>query len=281
MTAPFAPAAARPDASPAMQRAEGLARVVLKAGGRLSGLRQQGSAKAITHHTGTPEVVFLNTAGGLTGGDRLSYELTLQDGVAATATTQMAERAYRAGAGVARMDVRLTVGHGGFLYWLPQETILFDGAALDRRTRIDLGPGAGCLMLESVVLGRAAMGETVRRLHLTDRREVWREGRPVLVDPVRLTDAALASGPAGLDGARAFASLALIAAGAGDLLAPLRRVLDEPGCRAAASAPGASAFDERLQIRILAGDGWPLRRQVLRILGVLRREAGLPRVWQM
>ncbi|MFT4151959.1 MAG: urease accessory protein UreD [Paracoccaceae bacterium] len=258
-----------------MQRAQGVAAVTLKAGGRLDRLRQQGSAKAILHHLSGPEVVFLNTSGGLTGGDRLSFSLTLADGVRAMATTQTAERAYRAGQGVARMDVALTVGAGGWLDWLPQETILFDGSALNRRTRVDLGCDAGCLILESVVLGRAAMGETVTTAHLSDRREVFRDGRPVLVDPVRLTDQALRSGPAGLDGARAFASVSMIAPGAADALAPVRRVLDEAGCRGA-----ASALDGRLNIRILATDGWPLRRQVARVLHVLR-PAGLPRVWQM
>jgi len=252
------------------QRTRGTAEVVLS-GGRLQRLYTQGSAKAIVLAGDRPEVVFLNTAGGLTGGDRMVFSLTSDRDT--TATTQTAERAYRALSDTARIDVSLQVPRGR-LDWLPQETILFDRSALRRRTRIALGAQAGCLMLEAVVLGRAAMGESLERFSFRDLREVTRAGRPVLVEPLRLNEDALA-GPATLAGARAFASLALVAQGAEDALGPVRAVLDEPGVRGA-----ASGFDGKLTIRLMAGDGWPLRRQIARLVAVLR--AGpLPRVWQI
>lgn len=264
-----------------MQRARGAARVGLQAtagGWGIQTLYQQGSAKAILPQVtgGGAEVVFLNTAGGLTGGDRLAFDLTLGAGLAATATTQTAERAYRAGQGAARLDLHLTVGADGWLDWLPQETILFDGAALERRTVIRLDPAAkGCLALETVVLGRAAMGEVVRRVHFRDWREVWQGERLVFADPVSLDDAALGPDPAGLGGARAFASLVLVDPAAGDALDPVRLLIDEEGVRAAASAlPG------RLVVRALAADLWLLRRMLARLLTHMRR-APLPRVWQM
>jgi urease accessory protein len=264
---------------PQMQRAKGEALVTLgHRGGAavLRRLRQDGSAKAILPVLGAvPEVVFLNTSGGLTAGDRLRFGLTL-DGGRAVATTQTAERAYRAEGGVARMEVQLSVGAGGWLDWLPQETILFNGAALERRTVIDLAASAGCLALEAVVLGRAAMGETVSRVHFRDRREIRRAGVPLSVEPLGLSDAALRAGPAGLGGARAFATIVMVAERLGDMLAPLRAVLDEPGVDAA-----ASAFDGKLVVRILAADGWPLRRQIVRALAVMRAGRALPRVWQM
>ena len=265
--------------SPQMQRSRGEAAVSLWLDNgqvRLGELRQQGSAKAILPRVaGVPEVVFLNTSGGLTGGDRLSFDLTLGDGVQATATTQTAERAYRSASGTARVDVTLEVGAGGWIDWLPQETILFNASSLDRRTRIDLGPGAGCLALEAVVLGRHAMGEVVETLAFRDRREIRREGRLVHLEPLEIGDAALMAGQAVLGGARCFASLVMVAQDAADTLAPLRRVLDEPGATAA-----ASALEGRLVLRVLARDGWPLRRQIARALSVLRRGAVLPRVWQ-
>lgn len=263
----------------ALQRSRGEAAVALSlrdGRARLDRLRQQGSAKAILPRTGAgTEIVFLNTSGGLTGGDRLSFRVDLGDGCRATATTQTAERAYRAATGTARVDVSLTVGTGGHLDWLPQETILFDGCSLDRRTRIDLAPRATCLALEAVVLGRAAMGETVRNLMFSDWREIWRDGTPLHLEPLRLTDAALGAGDTVLGPARAFASVVLVAENTADALAPLRAVLDEAGVEAA-----ASAFDGRLACRMRAADGWPLRRQIARALAVLRSDA-LPRVWQM
>jgi urease accessory protein len=264
---------------PALQRSQGEAFVRLALCNdavALRDLRQRGSAKVILPHAGpVPEVVFLNTSGGLTGGDRLSYAVALGDGCRAVATTQTAERAYRAGTGTARVQVTLAVGAGGWLNWLPQETILFDESALDRRTRIDLGSGAGCIALESVVLGRAAMGETVRRLAFRDRREIWQDGRPRSVEPVVIDTGALASGFAGLNGARAIASLVMLAPGAADALAAVRAALSVDGVMAA-----ASAFDGKLSVRMMAGDGWPLRRQIVAVLTALG-QTPLPRVWQM
>jgi urease accessory protein len=257
------------------QRAMGHAEVRLGPAGLLD-LRQQGSAKAILPHVGAlPEVVFLNTSGGLTAGDFLRYGLAAEPGVRAVATTQTAERAYLAQGGQARVAVNLQVGAGGWLDWLPQETILFDRAALDRQTEIALQGSASCLMLEAVVMGRAAMGERLARVALRDRRAVLRDGRPVHLEPLVLDDAALTAGPAVLGAARAVASVVLVRQGAEDALGPVRGVLDEDGVAAA-----ASGLDGRLVVRLMAGDGWPLRRQIQRVLAVLRRDP-LPRVWQM
>jgi urease accessory protein len=170
------------------------------------------------------------------------------------------------------MEVQLTVGPGGWLDWLPQETILFDRAALDRRTVIDLAADAGCLALEAVVLGRAAMGETVRDIRFRDRREIRRGGAPLWIDPLALEPGALA-GTATLNAARAFATIVMTGEAA---LAPLRAVLDEPGVVAE-----ASAFAGRTVARMLAPDGWPLRRQIARALHILREGRPLPRVWQV
>jgi urease accessory protein len=254
----------------AMQRARGEA-VVRLGPARLERLRTEGSAKAILPGGAAGrEVVFLNTSGGLTSGDHLRFGLDLQG--RAVATTQTAERAYKATGTPARMDVRITVGPGGWVDWLPQETILFDRAALDRRSVIDLAPGAGCLALEAVVLGRAAMGETVSQVRFRDRREIRQDGAPFWIDPLALDPGAL-SGTATLDRARAFASIALTAEVP---LAPLRAILNEPGVVAE-----ASAFAGRTVVRMLAADGWPLRRQIIRALHILREGRPLPRVWQV
>lgn len=253
-----------------MQRAKGEAFVRLGAA-RLDRLRTEGSAKAILPggHAGR-EVVFLNTSGGLTSGDHLRFGLAM-DGPA-VATTQTAERAYKATGTPARMEVELRVSPGGWLDWLPQETILFDRAALDRRTVIDLSPNAGCLALEAVVLGRAAMGETVRTLRFRDRREIRMGGALWWVDPLALGTGAL-EGSATLQGARAFATIVMTGEAPLD---PLRALLDEPGVTGA-----ASAFAGRTVVRMLAADGWPLRRQIVRVLHILRQGRPLPRVWQV
>ncbi len=265
----------------ALQRARGRAAVSLGLSGgrtRLETLHQSGSAKAFLPkvHSERPEVVFLNTAGGLTGGDVLSISGALGPGAQATLTTQTAERAYASSGGAARVAVDLSAAPGADLHWLPQETILFDSAALDRRTSVRLEGDARLLMVETVVLGRAAMGERVARLDLTDRRSVTRDGMPVLIEPLRLTADVLARPSAAtLGGARAISTVVLVGRGAEDALGPVRALLGEPGTEAA-----ASAWDGRLVLRAMAGDGWPLRRLVARVLSHLRG-GPLPRVWQV
>ena len=60
---------------------------------------------------------------------------------------------------------------GAALEWLPQETILFDGARLERRLRAELAEGAALLAAETLVFGRAARGERMRSGALLD---AWR-----------------------------------------------------------------------------------------------------------
>ncbi|WP_209424539.1 urease accessory protein UreD [Pararhodobacter sp. SW119] len=261
------------------QRSHGAAHVAmarLAGRTRLSRLAQRGSARAILLDSADrPEVVFLNTSGGLTGGDRLELSLDLGAGCQAVATTQTAERAYRAAEGEARVRIQHAVHAGAHLDWLPQETILYESSALSRRSEIALHADASCLVLEAVVLGRAAMGEHPRELRFGDHRTITRDGRPVLIEPLLLDRDAIAGGPAVLGGARAFAILALVQAGAEDAVAAARDALGEPGVSGA-----ASGFDGKLVVRLMAGDGWPLKRQIVRLLRRLR-PLPLPRVWQM
>ncbi|GLS85768.1 urease accessory protein UreD [Cypionkella aquatica] len=244
---------------------------------RLVDLAQSGSAKAMLPRvSGVPEVVFLNTSGGLTDGDALSYGLDLAAGCRITATTQTAERVYASRGAPARAEVRCVVGAGGHLDWLPQETILFENSYLARDTQIDMAADASCLLSETVTLGRHAMGETLSDARLTDARMVRCAGVPVWAETFHLDPNVLADAQAALlGGARAFAVIALVAQGAEDALPRLRAALTVVGCEAA-----ASGWDGKCIARIVARDGWPLKQQIALALAALR--AGpLPRVWQM
>ncbi len=248
----------------------------------LTRLAQQGSAKALLPrvHRDAPEVVFLNTAGGLTGGDRLAFDVTLAPGARAVATTQTAERAYGSltDADPAALDVQIDVGRNARLDWMPQETILFDRAALHRRTRADLTGDAELLFCETIVLGRAAMGEVVTHLDFRDLRDIRRDGVPVLMEPLRLTTETLTRrhSTAGLKGAAAIATVALIAPDAPALvprLLPLASAVD--GVQAA-----VSGWDGKLVLRALSPSATPLRRWLRAALTDLRRKP-LPRVWAL
>lgn len=263
--------------APRLQRVHGKARVRIGSDGALVDLHQSGSAKAILPkmHGRAPEVVFLNTSGGVTGGDHLHYGLDVGAGARAVGTTQTAERAYRSTGTIGRIETRLTLGAGSTLHWLPQELILFEGAHVRRDLRVEMPGDATLVMLETLVLGRAAMGETLERIALHDRREVIRDGKPAMIEAIRLGLEDLAStSPAGLDGAIAVATLSLFSPNAADRLDALRAALPTD-IRAA-----ASAWDGRVTARFLAPEAYPLRKAVARVLPILT-DAPLPRVWQI
>ncbi|WP_293903049.1 urease accessory protein UreD [Phenylobacterium sp.] len=263
-----------------LQRARGAGRIAVVADGpttRLARLYQDGCGKIRLPRDASAqglEAVLINSSGGLTGGDRMAWTAEVGAGAQLTLSTQACEKVYRARDGVAEQRVAVTVGDGARLDWLPQETILFDGGALSRRLEADLGEGAELLAVEAVVLGRTAMGETVRVGALHDRWRIRRAGRLVFADDLRL-DGPIAEVTAKapmLAGGRAFASMLLLADDGQRLLAPLRAALGPTG--------GASAFDGKLFARVVAADGFALRQALLPALEVLRDGRPLPRVWR-
>jgi urease accessory protein len=247
----------------------------------LDDLRQVGCLKLRFPRVAQDEwtsAVLLNTSGGVAGGDRLDGAFELREGTRATITAQAAERFYRAlpGSEAAFVRNRLAVAAGACLEWLPQETILFDRCAVDRRLDVDLADDAWFLGVESLVFGRAAMGEHVVHAWLRDGIRVRRGGRQLLHDAVRLdgeVDAALQRAPIG-GGTRAMATLVHVALDAEAALDCARGALADTVGEA-----GVSAWNGMLVARILAADAAAVRRAVIAALQVLRAPRPLPRVW--
>lgn len=279
---PITTAAAEPVTG--LQRARGVGGIsTLQRDGatRLATLYQDGCAKIRLPHTHTTalEAVLINTAGGLTGGDRMAWSADLAANGRMVLTTQACERVYRSIGGAATVQTRLSVGAGAHLDWLPQETILFAASRLDRRIEIDLADGASLTAVEAILLGRDAMGETALDAQLRDNWRIRRNGRLIHAEATRL-DGTLAerNGLSLLAGRRAFATLLHVAPSAEHCaarLARLRDVLPADG-RIAASANG-----ERLVIRALAQTGLALRRLIVPILAELSGAGSLPRLWHL
>jgi urease accessory protein len=280
MIDPATPALSTP---PAMQRVRGRAHVRFARHGdvtRLADLGQSGSAKIRLPktHDAPPVAVFLNTAGGLTGGDRLEFDAAADEAAHAILTTQAAERIYRSADGPAEVASVLRAGGDAVLEWLPQETILFDSASLVRSLSVDLAPGARLLAVESVVLGREAMGEDVRALGFRDRWRIRRNGRLVFADEARIDGDAtdILSGSATAAGGRAFATLVDCREGAAGLLDTARTRLDI--LRGERLRAGVSALPDLLVFRFLADTGQDLRDGLVAFLEGWRG-APLPRTW--
>lgn len=261
---------ARAFATLPVPRAEGRAVLCYEAG-RLAELYQQGCLKILLPR-GRREAVVVNTSGGITGGDRLALELRLGAKEHLTATTQAAERIYRSADGRARVTQQFHLGREARLNWLPQETILYNGAALERHLSVDLEAEAGFMGLESYVFGRAAHGEVLSALDLRDQWRIRRGGRLVHAEALRFTEMPVS--PSTLAGVTAAAMLVLAAPGAAQKLEACR-ALFPPGLEAGASAP----LPDLLLIRLLAGQAQALRRALVPLVTLLSN-GPLPRVWQ-
>jgi urease accessory protein len=268
----------------AQPRAEGAAmiRAAVKGGRtRIAGLAMRGSAKCfVPRGPGVMEAVWLNTAGGLTGGDRFEWRAEAEAGAALVATTQAAERVYRAqpAEAPARVVGRAVLGAGARLDWLPQETILYDGGALDRRLEVEMAEDAVFTGVEALILGRAAMGETVREARFRDGWRLRRGGRLIWADGLRLVGPAaeIAGQAACLGGGIATATLVHAAPAAQARLDDLRGLIaGHEGVEA-----GASAFEGLVVARLVARDGFALRRALVAALTGLRG-AQPPRVWRL
>ncbi len=265
-----------------MQRARGAARVALS-GARIADLYQKSPCKVLMPRVDgrdRAEIVFINSSGGIAGGDELDYAVRVAGPAVTTVTTQASEKVYGAIDRDARLRMSIAVDDGATLEWLPQQTIAFDGARLRRRTDIDVEGSGRVLALDWLVMGRQARGETMTRGALRDDWRVRRDGRLVWADALRLTGdlGALAGRRASLGGNRAFATMVYAAPDAADRLDLARELVEDCG------EAGVTLVNGVLVGRFLAFDGMALAAHVGFFLEGFR--AGLggfapwpPRLW--
>ncbi|GAA6180188.1 urease accessory protein UreD [Shimia sp. NS0008-38b] len=249
----------------------------------LDDLRLSGSSRVLFPHanfargrSAALQAVLLNTAGGITGGDRFEVNATAAQNSHLTITTQAAERAYRSiDPEPGRLESALTLEEGATLDWLPQETIVFDGASLDRNLTVDMTGTSRFLMVEPLIFGRTAMGESVQSADIFDRITLRRNNSLLFADRVKLSSNVQAhlNRPTIAGGGRAMATVLLAAPDAEHHLDGLRALLPSTG--------GASLIrDGLLFARILAADGHALRQSLIPALKLLHG-ADLPRTWML
>lgn len=267
---------------PVQPRSIGTAAVTVRADDtgttRISTLRQSGALKLVfpqTHRSGL-EAISVNTSGGVTGGDTLSTRARVDSGAALTITSQAAERAYKAQPGeIGQVTTDLDVAANAELFWVPQELILFQGAALRRRLNITLAATSRLLMVETVVFGRAAMGEKITQVQFDDRIRITREGVPLYFDGLKLRGNinAQLKRPSVANGAGAMASLVFVDPAAASFLDRIRAGLGPAG--------GASLLaPDMIVLRAVATDSLELRRVLVPLLDLLTRNQ-LPLSWRL
>ncbi len=227
--------------------------------------------------------VLVTTSGGLVGGDEIKVRIAAGEGAAVLASPQAAEKVYRSAGADCRIDMRLEAGPDAWLEWLPQETIVFDGARLRRRTVVEAAPGAHVLAGEMLALGRAARGERLSCGLLRDAWEVRRGGRLAWAEALHVEDdmADVLAHPAGLGGAVACATAVYVADDAGARLDAARALLEDAGNGVQSAATVVNGV---LVARWIATEGAALRRAYGAFWAGFRREvaglpARLPRLW--
>ena len=217
--------------------------------------------------------VFINTAGGVAGGDRFDIDISAADAARLTLTTAAAEKVYRAPGTPALLNISLKLAAGAQLAWLPQETILFDRARVHRRFDIELDETASLLLCEIVVFGRAAMGERMALGEFTDRWRMRRGGKLAFAETVRL------DGDIGAKLARSAVAkggvaigTALIVPGDETLIGRIREASDT-----FVGEVGISAWNGFAMARFCAQDAAALRTDMMTVLA--RTGTALPRLW--
>ncbi len=238
--------------------------------------RTSGASKVtFPRRTDALEGIFLNTSGGLTGGDKFSASFTAGAHSNLVLSTQAAERGYRSHSGPAQVRTQLTVETDASLHWLPQELIAFDGINLDRQLDIEMAEGAELVAVEAVVFGRRAMGETRIKGQLNDRITLRQNGTVVYWDKIALKGAISQQleRPAIAAGMTALASVLYVGPRAQALLPKIRDTLPATG--------GASLVTpDVLTIRVLAQDSFLMRQTLVPLLHRLT-DTTLPRSWSL
>ncbi|WP_404400361.1 urease accessory protein UreD [Pelagibacterium halotolerans] len=265
-----------------LQRAYGAGRVSAKTRGGVSALDtlyQEGCAKirAPKTHGDWLDAVLINSSGGLTGGDVMDWSCTAGEGAHLVATTQACERIYRSAGGTARVRTTLAAGPGARLDWLPQETILFEGARLDRTLAVDLAEDATFLGLEAVILGREASGEDAVSAAISDTWHIRRGGHLIHAEASRLNanDVLARANIALLDGARAYATLLYAGTDAEQQIETLKTIL------APFKTAGASRIGDKIVMRAAASSGYRLRKIIMPAIAALATGNAVPRLWTL
>jgi urease accessory protein len=252
----------------------------------IAALDQQGSARIRFPKTSDSalQAVLLNTAGGLTGDDVIHWSGTAGAGSRLTISTAACEKLYRTHGPAAYQNTRLVVQNGARLDWLPQEMIIFNGAALQRTLDVQVAADATALLVESLVLGRQAMHESIHRLQLHDRWRIHRDGRLLHAEDLRLNLSAAddAQRKCMLHRYGAISTVILVSPDSGESLHTLAKAIRQlvPSDSLVLTA-ATSVMKHRLVIRILADNSQSLRKFLIPCIERLSDSLAIPQVWNV
>jgi len=181
-------------------------------------------------HPEGPDVcqcIVVHPPGGIAGGDAIELDVTVGAGAHAQLTTPGAAKWYRAAGRRASQGIACRVADGAVLEWLPQGTIVFDGADAASTLRVELKPDATYIGWDVVCLGRTASAEPFTHGEWRQRIDIVRGDALVWSERAVLRgDSPLLASPAGLNGAPVFGTFVAMAPALPDELLVACRVFD-------------------------------------------------------
>lgn len=203
------------------------------------------------------EIILANTSGGLVGGDELQVNVVTEEKATAVITSQAAEKAYRSDGRDATIRTNLTLRPWSRLRWIPQETILFDGVRLRRRTVVDVDGDASALAGEMLVFGRSASGEHFTHGLVHDEWRVKFQGKLVWADSLHLSGdvARQMESSVGFGKSNAHATLLYVSSDAPDQIDGIKSLIKTNGCKT-----GATLIGHVVIIRWLGSDATLVRQ---------------------
>lgn len=225
-------------------------------------------------------VYMLHPPGGLVGGDQLRIEVHNESGSHSLLTTPGSAKFYRSAGQTADTSQVLRVDNNAILEWFPQENIFFPGAIARLKTRIELHGNARFIGWDINCLGRPANQEQFLHGNIDSCTTVFHNGRPLLLERLRVNEVRHLGAPAGL---RHYPMQALfLANGCNEAMLDMaRELLSEQE----ADFPWAlTLLDDLLILRVLGFRTEKMQAlmiplwQLLRPL-LLNREAIKPRIW--
>jgi urease accessory protein len=126
--------------------------------------------------------VILHTAGGMVGGDILSQNIHLQSNTKSLITTAAAGKIYRSNGLISTQNIEIKIDANACLEYLPQETIVFNGAIYRQNLKVELGINTVWLNWEITRFGRSARGEKFLQGEWRSHTEIWQQGNPLWID---------------------------------------------------------------------------------------------------
>lgn len=223
-------------------------------------------------------VYVLHPPGGIVAGDRLAIDVHVAAKAEALLTTPAAGKFYRSAGLLARQNVTLKIESNAALEWLPQETIVYEGAKLDSGINIELVDDARLIAWEILAFGRPAAGEGFNVGEALLRWRILRNAKPLYLEAMRL-DAEAFAARWGLN--RHSVCGALFACSATKTHRDqVRELIGD------AAERGVTLIDDLLICRAVDNKTEPLRRFFEQVraairVDIVRRENHTPRIWAM